>query len=247
MYCYSLNVRLKANFLLPFYLTFDDDVVESWYENKALFDKYNVKVTFFVTRPHKLSETQVNMLRQLQAEGHEIACHTLNHIDALAFINKYGIEKYLYQEVDSCKAILLSQGFDIQSFAYPFGSSNETLIDSLKTRFTFQRGAIYNQTDFFHRQKRSLNKWDNIFISAKNTAYSDGMGIDKNYENTFKRIQPGIDRCKKNAEVLVLYSHTIVKHSENDCEIEVTSLDSILNYATKQGVKFLRCKDIYSK
>ena len=235
----------NKEFIPAIVLTFDDDHVESWYANKSVFNKYNAKVTFFITRPYKLSNTQIDMLLQLQAEGHEIACHTLNHFNAINFIDSIGIEGYLKQEVDSCLKVLKSQGFNIYSFAYPFGSTNQELIDSLKTRFSFQRGSIYNKTNILYRKKRPLSEWNNIYITSGNQFYSQAMGIDEIYKNSMTLIKPGIDRCKKDSIALLLYAHEIVVNTQKNYRIDINKLDSILSYADEIGVKFLRCQDIH--
>ncbi len=55
----------KEDYTPAIVLTFDDNHVESWYENRAIFNKYNAKVTFFITKPHKLSKKQIDLLLQL--------------------------------------------------------------------------------------------------------------------------------------------------------------------------------------
>ncbi len=158
------------------------------------------------------------------------------------FIDSIGIREYLRQEIDSCLKILRYQGFNVYSFAYAFGATSQELIDSLKTRFIFQRGAIYNKTDFFHRQKRPLNKWNNIYINQENQCYSEAMGIDKIFGNSMALVKPGIDKCKNDSTIMLLYAHKIVKNMPKDYQLDINTLDSILSYADKEGVKFLRCQ-----
>ena len=56
-------------------LTFDDRDVAGWVEAIPIFEKYDARATFFVTRFDQLSDEQVDGLRTLREAGHTIGCH----------------------------------------------------------------------------------------------------------------------------------------------------------------------------
>jgi peptidoglycan/xylan/chitin deacetylase (PgdA/CDA1 family) len=138
-------------------LTFDDANVDEWFAQREMFDKYNIRVTFFVTRPHQLSEEQIEKLRILQTEGHEVGCHGLNHIQATEE-NQY---QYIETEIKPALKILSELGFTVTSFAYPFGASTPCLDSMLTHYFSFIRKATYNYRDTL------ISSYPEIYIEKK--------------------------------------------------------------------------------
>jgi peptidoglycan/xylan/chitin deacetylase (PgdA/CDA1 family) len=70
-------------------LSFDDYCVDEWFTLRELFLKYNARVTFFVTKFDTLTTTQVQKLRILQQDGHEIGFHGARH-----FLSEHQIKKH---------------------------------------------------------------------------------------------------------------------------------------------------------
>jgi len=234
----SFSCKNKGELQPAIILSFDDDHIESWYKARSLFKKYDAKVTFFISRPQKLNKIQLWMLKQLENDGNEIACHTLNHSNIKLYIDSFGEKKYVNIEIDSCITILRKSSFKITSFAYPLGLDDKKIIEHLKSRFTFQRGSIYN------KNKCGLDKLDNIFIQNKHQYYSESMGIDINFGNTFERIKSGIDRCLSNNEIMLINAHKILDSNASEYQIEIKALDSIFSYSKRHNIRFIRCSDL---
>ena len=57
-------------------------------------------VLLFIDNYHQLSTDELNMLRVLNRDGHEIASHGLNHLNALEFIDSNSLEAYLVEEIN---------------------------------------------------------------------------------------------------------------------------------------------------
>lgn len=75
-----------------------------------LLNSHNIKATFFVIG--KDVDDNVDIIRNLHNDGHEIASHTMNHPKQLVFFDEINIE----QEIDECgKKILAATG------KYPVG------------------------------------------------------------------------------------------------------------------------------
>ena len=53
-------------------ITFDDQSIDEWFACRALFNIYNVKATFFITRPFLLDSSKIEKLKLLVNDGHEI-------------------------------------------------------------------------------------------------------------------------------------------------------------------------------
>ena len=39
--------------------SFDDQYIDEWYSQRDLFNQYNIKATFFISRPHQLKSDQI--------------------------------------------------------------------------------------------------------------------------------------------------------------------------------------------
>lgn len=108
-------------------LTFDDSAVDEWYGIRDLLASYGARVTFFVTRFHKLSDERLDMLRDLRSDGHAIEAHGVHHLDAPEYVEQNGIQAYVDDELVPSLEIMRELGFDPHSFAYPFGSRTSAL------------------------------------------------------------------------------------------------------------------------
>jgi len=103
-------------------LSLDDASVQLWTDARPLFDRYGAKITFFVSRYHRLGPALRDQLRALAADGHEIAAHTVNHLRGPEFVEDHGLERYLTEEVVPSIQILRDDGYDVTAFAYPYGA-----------------------------------------------------------------------------------------------------------------------------
>ena len=101
-------------------LTFDDTLAEHE-EAARLLEEHGLHGTFFVNSPRlgQRGYLQLHALQSLQAAGHEIGGHTVHH-PRLASLDPGEMERQICDD----RANLLLAGFDVQSFAYPFGLAN---------------------------------------------------------------------------------------------------------------------------
>lgn len=120
-------------------MTFDDHFVEEWFEALPLFRRYNVRATFFICWPHRLSQRKKRLLRKLHADGHEIGCHTYTHCRLPKFLQNQTIEDYLTQEIDPAIAALKDLGFEARSFSYPYFKHRDDVTEELLKRFEVVR------------------------------------------------------------------------------------------------------------
>ncbi|WP_460462904.1 polysaccharide deacetylase family protein [Arthrobacter pigmenti] len=100
-------------------LTFDD-AFAGQYKAAEILSRYGIEGTFFapsgnIGRDGYLS---LDQLRTIEANGHEIGGHTVNHSDLVQ-----GPVKEAMREVCLDRRNLAEWGFTVTSFAYPFASS----------------------------------------------------------------------------------------------------------------------------
>ncbi|HEX2963764.1 MAG TPA: polysaccharide deacetylase family protein [Ignavibacteriales bacterium] len=175
---------------LPIVIGFDDNYIDEWYKIKDTLKYYGVKCTFFVSGFSMLNKRQIEELKTLQKEGHEIGCHSKTHADAESYVNKYGIDKYIADEIIPEIKAMARSGIHPVSFAYPNGSRNMKLDKALQDYFKVIRGiTLYPRPQF--NQSNIVN----------------GLGIDDNFfpiDYIFKELE----RDYNKGQFVILFGHT---------------------------------------
>jgi hypothetical protein len=110
---------------------FDDDDVAGWLSVRDILDEHHAKVTFFITRWFEMTDDQKAGIAELAAEGHDIEPHTVHHYNAQDYVEAYGLDQYIEQEVQPSIADLTGAGYPVTSFAYPFGAHDDDIDNAL--------------------------------------------------------------------------------------------------------------------
>src|SRR5438552_15750317 len=99
-------------------LTFDD-TLSNQYQTGSMFSARGMHGTFYInsSRVDQAGYMTKAQLLDLQSQGNEIAGHTVNHLD-LATVDADEQKRQICDDRSS----LLSWGFAVSDFAYPFGS-----------------------------------------------------------------------------------------------------------------------------
>lgn len=114
-------------------LAFDDYNAESWERYFDFFDKYDVKVTFFVN-----ASEPTDFCYKAIERGHEIAFHTINHV-RLTEVS----EEEVYAQAIAPIETFRQKGIELTTFAYPYGAYTEELNELLLQHYKVVRGAYY--------------------------------------------------------------------------------------------------------
>jgi len=110
-------------------LTFDDGDADNYSVRSALAEN-SLKATFYVVSGFTNSNGYMtdNQLRDLYNDGNEIGGHTLNHVN-LDDVRGEDLKREVCQD----RSNLVAQGFEVTSFAYPFGhyddEAKQTVMD----------------------------------------------------------------------------------------------------------------------
>jgi peptidoglycan/xylan/chitin deacetylase (PgdA/CDA1 family) len=175
---------------IPLVISWDDNYVDDWYKIKDTLNYYGVKCTFFVCRFNALSKRQIEKLKVLQQEGHEIGVHSRDHVDAENYSNRYGIDKYIQDEIIPEIDSMKNCGIHPVSFAYPFGHGTGNLNKALSSYFTAIRGTtLYSKP--VYRKSLLLN----------------GFGMDDNY-CSLDAIFHELESDYKKGQFVILLGHT---------------------------------------
>jgi len=217
--------------------TFDDTNIESWYNNRDLFEQYNIKATFFLSHPEWMSSTMLNQLHELLQAGHEVACHTINHLNALDYLESHTLEEYINTEIIRAKDTMVTLGFAPKTFAMPYGLSNNTIDQEILKHFSRIRSATQNYNN------TTLDQIDEIFYKWDGNLVPNAMGIDVFYNISIANLTNGLERAKNNQEVIIFYAHKI-DDSGNNFTTSRAYLEAAFQAANQLKLESIRFGDL---
>ena len=235
------NIFKAPNHKAGFSLTFDDYGIESWYAMRDTFLKYHVKATFFVSHFHTLSTVEINKLKTLESDGHEIGCHTFDHegVGRDYHYDANRINEYLSNQIIPAYNNMKNAGFNPVSFAYPYGERDEAYDNAVKAYFPYLRTTasdhnrrLFQLEEIFHKQ-------------GKHYSILAGDGIDNHYQHELDEIREAFIKAREYGEIITLYSHRVVDDQSNYA-IAPQKLKNIIKIAQEVGLEFYRFKDAYT-
>ncbi|MDD5727564.1 MAG: polysaccharide deacetylase family protein [Victivallales bacterium] len=198
--------------------TFDDRYFDNWLKVLPLFDKYGVKATFFIYG--KLNPAECSKVKMLQARGHAIGAHSMNHINIVNYCKNHTADEYLRQEIHRQLEIFRQAGITVSAFAYPYSCRSGITDTALLKTFRHLRtgGSL--------KPGEKLAECDKFFTPVKEVgkqAYFIAYGIDgaaKFPEAVISQIAGAMERVSKNNEIIVFYAHDISAHRLSPAVIE---------------------------
>lgn len=217
-------------------ISFDDDYVDQWFEINKILQFYDWKATFFVSKFNYLSTSKIKKLVDLQSYGHEIGGHGLNHIDAQKFILENGANTYFNVEITPMLNSMKSNGLDIRSFAYPYGSRNTKIDSLLFNDFSILRGTTYGS---------AVPLSQSCYYNNNNNKVVYGLGLDTIYPHfSISYFLSLLEYAKVNNKIVIFYAHKPVTVVLNDYETDYRTLIEICNYVKNNNMKFYKMSDL---
>ncbi|MBS4197584.1 polysaccharide deacetylase family protein [Lederbergia citri] len=197
-------------------LSFDDSYrVYDWYKyGKYLFGYYDVKVTFNINAVNPIdnnrehTQYEIDKLLELQAQGHEIAHHGFKHENTRKYTTKYGIDKWLRDEIIALFHWMEKHSHSITkekfkkpvSFAFPHFVYNEGILKHLVP-------------NYFKITRGHLNK-DNL-TSFNSVGFVPSICLDGYYSCNTYYIRKIIKLLKRTGKNLILTCHSILPEDDN--------------------------------
>lgn len=124
-------------------LSFDDAFVPAWVSGRDLFQSYGARLTFFLAFYDRYSATDLDSIRTLAADGHDIEAHSVRHIRAPQYVEDHGIGAYLADEVQPSIDRLRADGYPVTTYAYPFGARTAELDGAILGRVSLVRSVAF--------------------------------------------------------------------------------------------------------
>jgi peptidoglycan/xylan/chitin deacetylase (PgdA/CDA1 family) len=218
-------------------LSFDDRSILEWSKLRPLFDKFNTRVTFFITQVDSLSQEEIELLRQLRNDGHEIGSHGALHVAAEDYIGKHSYEEYYTNEIDAGISSLRNHGFEPVSFAYPYGSSYWFTDRALLKKFSMVRSvsALGNTR---------IEDLDEIYYQFDDDHVVSALGFDHGTGVTKDMIEQAMKRAVNRNEVLMLYAHVPAMGTTDQYSFDVKLLEFILEAKEKYKLRSYRVDEL---
>jgi peptidoglycan-N-acetylglucosamine deacetylase len=195
-------------------LTFDDDFIEQWHGERERFAEHGVRATFFVTRFDQLTAEELEMLAELQDDGHEIGCHSLTHVDPDVYVEDHSVDDYLAEEVLPAVELMEQAGFAPTAWSYPWGGRGLEMDDKLQEHFDVLRAS-----GTFSLGEQVLYDWDCERLIH-------GARIDDGH-SSLGEIERELDTVVQRGKAVVMYTHRILEESDQS-HITPDDLDQVL-------------------
>jgi len=125
-------------------LSFDDIPRSAWTEAGPILTEHGIKATYYVCgglsggRNLDLPQFEVEDLQALHEAGHEVGCHTYEHVSTLA-LSPAELDASLARNAAWVSERL--DGYPMRTFAYPFGDCGLGAKPVIDRRFLCGRGV----------------------------------------------------------------------------------------------------------
>jgi peptidoglycan/xylan/chitin deacetylase (PgdA/CDA1 family) len=212
-------------------ISFDDRTIHEWNDLSPLFDRYDAKVTFFVTQFDSLDEEEIAILKELKAKGHEIGSHGAMHVISEHYIQEHGYRKYLENEIDQSVSSMETQGLKPTSFAYPYGAKYWFTDYLLLKRFKVVRGVTSMQMN------ADIATIDEIYLSDRDNDVS-ALGFDHGTNLKPNDLKRAFDRACVSNEVVMLYGHYPGSDSSDAYTFDLKFLEEMLRMAQERKLRY---------
>lgn len=121
-------------------LQYDGTWIVPWLDSRTLLQNYGARVTIFVTRYTRLTDGERAQIRRFADEGgHDVEAHAANHLRGPFYVEEHGLGAYLDNEVQPSIDALRADGYEVVSFAYPFGDRTEEIDRAVAKRVPLLR------------------------------------------------------------------------------------------------------------
>jgi hypothetical protein len=127
-------------------LQYDGKWTESWMESRAYLRRHGARATIFVTAYGQMTPDQRAHLRVLHEDGHDLEAHSVLHLRAPVYVEEHGLTAYLDNEVQPSIDQLRADGYEVVSYAYPFGDRTDELDEAIARRVPLVRSLSLSRS-----------------------------------------------------------------------------------------------------
>jgi len=215
----------------------DDAAIDAWYNFILLPECEAVKLTLYISNFHQLMQAELMKLKSLQAWGHDIQYHTLNHPN-LKEVSKAGkLDQYFKVEIDSGLQLMRDAGYNPVHFAFPF---NET-IDSLESEFFLRFKTLRVWGDDSSNFSAAT---ENLYIWQKSQKYIRNLSIDRSSKVSSNQLREAIRFAKDKRLGLPVLFHGIDENPNNSYACSLDTLLNLVRITKEEGIPFKTVREV---
>jgi peptidoglycan/xylan/chitin deacetylase (PgdA/CDA1 family) len=218
-----------------------DKPADTWYHLKDFLKENNVKLTFYVEGYQALHDSSRQILKEMMADGHEIAHHTSTHAHGDDFVREHGIDAYMLQEIISMRDSMRRDGFNPVNFAYPFGDCTAELDRNLLLHFNSLRKLLGTYLN------KRIADMEQVYFRYGDLRIFYGIGIDVRYKRPLSEVFEALVKAKSSRQTVSLYCHylsTTGRLEGSDSHIMEEDLKRIVLKARSLGLRFYAVSEV---
>lgn len=221
-----------------------DKPPDTWYQLKDFLKENNVKLTFYIESYQNLSDSTKRIMKEMEADGHEMAHHTTTHPHSDEYLEKYGMPAYLKNEIDTMTSLMQKDGFYPDNYAYPFGDLTTELDGELLKRFNSVRKII---SPYMNKRIADM---DQLYYRYGNISLFYGTSIDQRHKHSMDEILESLEMAKESRSAVSLYCHFIAidKPVEgSNSHVYIHDFKKIVLKAKELGLRFYTVAEVSRK
>jgi peptidoglycan/xylan/chitin deacetylase (PgdA/CDA1 family) len=212
-------------------LSFDDSInLGDWNDTRDFFLEHNITATFFIDRWGQHSEEQINIIHELNEDGHEIGFHSKSHKKFSDYIlGNETSETYYEDQILQGYALMNEAGYNGTSFAYPHGSRNAEIDALILQNLSVLRGTRGNVN--------GVQPW---LTPCEDGSVFRALSLDvlNSHPDLIFDMLPVHD---KNQQTLLLYGHGIGSHSD---DLDLNELKRIAEVMDEHNIPWLSMSEL---
>ena len=201
-------------------LSSDDGRLGDFTRVFPILKEYGVNITVFVTVDSLGAENRMNLsqITQLHSSGWEIGSHTMNHLD----LTKVNSTTVIHEIADS-RSYFEEHGFDVKSFAYPYGDRNEAVSRIVKNYYVLARG-VTSEGKYIGYSPHDLHDFSEIVAMPAVSNFGFMCGL--------------IDTAIERREWINIYFHSVTAEGKMDDSYSWTlsNLADYIKQKTESGL-----------
>jgi peptidoglycan/xylan/chitin deacetylase (PgdA/CDA1 family) len=124
-------------------MSFDDAHVPQWFSGRPMFQQYSARLTFWIAYYDTYTKDDKSNLVQLAGDGHAVEAHTVRHQRAPEYVEQYGVDAWMSDEVQPSIDQLRADGYTVDAFAYPYGSRTDETDKAVLDQVKIVRSVAY--------------------------------------------------------------------------------------------------------
>lgn len=187
--------------------------------------------------PHDYELTTLSQLKEMRADGWEIAPHSLTHSPHEWILNYQGSQEYFEMILkDSQDWIRRNKLGEAQIFIYPFGATPQAAVDNAKKYYWLCRSLDIDSPVYYNLP---MNEDQRHRLWAYQVEHA-------RFEEQLKEIREWIRYAKKNEAIITFTFHRITE-KPRDIDSTADELEEILDLILKENAVAMTYEDIIAR